>query len=184
MKEEPVTIVDRDVLKVLSADTRVDILKELSEGARTPSDLGKRLRKSSATIVEHLDVMAKSGLVKKVEQPGKKWVFYTLTRRGEGIISSKSRRLVIILSVSLLLMFGGIFSLGNYFYYSHQALVASEIAKTPAIIDGVMPRPYPKPDFPVALYLGVALVGAAALGIILYLREKSKYNIRNREEFL
>jgi len=90
--EEPVTIIDRDVLKVLSVDTRMDILKELSAGDRTPSDLGKKLSKSDATIVEHLDVLCKHGLVKRIEQPGKKWVFYTLTERGYGIVSSKSRR--------------------------------------------------------------------------------------------
>ena len=90
--EEPVTIVDRDTLKVMSVDTRIDILKELSNGDRTPSDLGKRLKKSDSTIVEHLNGLIKVGLVKRIEHPGKKWVFYTLTERGKGILSSKSRR--------------------------------------------------------------------------------------------
>src|SRR3972149_8464836 len=100
--EEPVTIVDRDVLKVLSVDTRMDIIKLLSEGGRTPSFMSKKLNKSDATVVEHLNALVKAGLVKKVEQPGKKWVFYTLTDRGYGIIKSKSRRLVIILGTSLI----------------------------------------------------------------------------------
>ena len=105
--DEPVTIVDRDVLKVLSADTRMDILKELGQGSRTPSDLSKRLGKSNATIVEHLDTLVKVGLVKKIEQPGKKWIFYTLTEKGQGIITSKSRRLVIILAASFFALVGG-----------------------------------------------------------------------------
>lgn len=112
--EEPVTIIDRDVMKVLSVDTRMDILKELSAGDRTPSDLGKKLSKSDATIVEHLDILCKHGLVKRIEQPGKKWVFYTLTERGYGIVSSKSRRLIIILGASALAFFGGIYSLMQY----------------------------------------------------------------------
>jgi len=112
--EEPVTIIDRDVLKVLSVDTRMDILKELSDGDRTPSDLGKRLNKSDSTIVEHLNALCKHGLVKRIEQPGKKWVFYTLTERGYGVVSSKSRRLVIILGTSVLAFFGGIYSLMQY----------------------------------------------------------------------
>src|SRR4030042_3502479 len=99
--EEPVTIIDRDTLKVLSVDTRMDIIKELSQGERTPSDLGKRLNKNDSTIVEHLNGMIKVGLVKKIEHPRKKWIFYTLTEKGRGVISSRSRRLIIILSSSL-----------------------------------------------------------------------------------
>jgi DNA-binding transcriptional ArsR family regulator len=113
--EEPVTLIDRNVLKVLSAETRMDILKELSDGERTPSHIAKKLNKSNATIVEHLDVLCKVGLVKKIEQPGKKWVFYTLTERGNGIVSNKSRSLVIILSLSMLCLIGS--SFGLFFKY-------------------------------------------------------------------
>ncbi|MBI2110422.1 winged helix-turn-helix transcriptional regulator, partial [Candidatus Woesearchaeota archaeon] len=95
--EETVTIVDRNILKVLAGETRMDILKELSKGSRTPSDLGKMLGKMDSTIVEHLEALMKVGLVKKIEQPGKKWVFYTLTEKGDAILSKKSRNLVIIL---------------------------------------------------------------------------------------
>jgi len=108
---EEVTIIDRDVLKVISADTRIDILKILSEGDRNPSFISKKLHKSDATIIEHLEALQKAGLVKKVETSGRKWVFYTLTERGKGIISSKNRRLVIILGISLLSLFGGIANL-------------------------------------------------------------------------
>jgi len=184
MKEEPVTIVDRDVLKVLSADTRMDILKELGEGSRTPSDLSKRLNKSNATIVEHLEVMRRTGLVKRIEQPGKKWIFYTLTERGKGIVSSKSRRLVIILSVSILMMIGGFYSLGIFFYNYNIAGISLEEQKmiqVPGIRDTM---PQPQYNFPIFLYLGISLIGAAILGIILYIRSKSKSDIRRVEEFL
>lgn len=118
--EEPVTIIDRDVLKVISVDTRMDILKILAEGERNPSFISKKLHKSDATIIEHLEALQKAGLVRKVETPGKKWVFYTLTERGIGIISSKSRRLVIILGISLLSLFGGIVNLFTYSQMSGQ----------------------------------------------------------------
>src|SRR5205809_404219 len=100
--EEEVTIVDRDVLKVLAVDTRADILKQLSGHALTPSDLSKKLGKSDPTIVEHLNFLVKFGLVKKIVRPGHKWVFYTLTEKGESIVSSRSRRSMIVLSASLL----------------------------------------------------------------------------------
>ena len=122
--EETVTIVDRDILKVLAVDTRMDILKELFHGSRTPSDLSKMLKKSDSTIVEHLDTLIKAGLVKKIEQPGRKWIFYTLTDRGYGILSSKSRKLVIILVTSLISITGGFITST---LYSSQRFVAPNI---------------------------------------------------------
>jgi DNA-binding HxlR family transcriptional regulator len=131
MTEEPVTIIDREVLKVLSVDTRMDILKMLSEGARTPSYLGKKLNKSDATIIEHLDKMAKAGLVAKTVSPGKKWIFYDLTERGRGIVSSKSRRLIIILATSFITLAGGVASFATYAYNSQTArmLAAKDVSQ-------------------------------------------------------
>ncbi|MBI5872373.1 winged helix-turn-helix transcriptional regulator [archaeon] len=167
--EEPVTIIDRDVLKVLSVDTRMDIIKILSEGARTPSDISKRLNKSNATIVEHLDAMVKVGLVKKIEQPGKKWVFYTLTERGKGIISSKSRRLIIILSTSILALLGGVYTFVHPYVETFQVtsreavpLAADKIA-TPQII-----------SISIYQYISLILVIAGAAGLVYYMLRKNK----------
>jgi DNA-binding transcriptional ArsR family regulator len=169
--EEPVTIVDREVLKILSADTRMDILKELSVGDRTPSDLGKKLSKSDATIVEHLNVLCKHGLVKKIEQPGKKWVFYTLTERGYGIVSSKSRRLVIILGTSILAFFGGIFSLMQYSSQVGYLAAKQEIAKAP-LAEGTK---IISTLFPSYLYISVMLFVIASVGFVFYIYKKSKF---------
>jgi DNA-binding transcriptional ArsR family regulator len=173
--EEPVTIVDREVLKVLSVDTRMDILKLLSEGARTPSHLSDKLKKSDATIIEHLELLVKAGLVKKVEQPGKKWVFYTLTERGKGIVSSKSRRLVIILSVSILALLGGMFSFIQP--YAQQSFYAAEKAAAlaenrtlgeaaPALIQNQILN-----------YAPFVLMTIGIMGIVFYMWKKSKINL-------
>lgn len=203
-KEDPVTIIDRDVLKVLSAETRMDIIKELKEGARTPSFLSKRLRKSNATIVEHLETLAKVGLVKKTMAPGKKWVFYSLTDRGEGIVSTRNRRLVIILGVSLLMFVGGMASMSGYYYSSGVSALAgrgtfdtSEAIKQEVNESGEMPAgaedsqtvaattsttnvPESMPissDAPENIYLYVAifLFSVSASGIGIYLYQKFKY---------
>jgi len=170
--EEPTTIIDRDVLKVLSADTRMDILKMLNEGARTPSFLGKHLNKSDATIIEHLDVMVKHGLVKKVEQPGKKWIFYTLTERGRGIASSKSRRLIIILSMSLLTLFSGILISSIYFpmqlgTFSREAQAPLVASESKGFIVGV-------PAWNYLFYVGIILIAISLIGIVYYFYQKSK----------
>lgn len=132
--EEPVTIIDRDVLKVISVDTRMDILKILAEGERNPSFISKQLHKSDATIIEHLEALRKADLVKKIETPGKKWVFYTLTERGHGIISSKNRRLVIILGISLLSLAGGIANLFSQNQFATQTF--TEKIAAPAVTGG------------------------------------------------
>jgi uncharacterized secreted protein with C-terminal beta-propeller domain/DNA-binding HxlR family transcriptional regulator len=114
MADEPVTIIDRDVLKALSADTRMDILKALAEGRRMPSWVARRLGKSDATIVEHLKALERAGLVKRTSAPGKKWVFYSLTDRGEGIIGGKGRKLVIVIALSILVVFAGASMFAHY----------------------------------------------------------------------
>jgi DNA-binding transcriptional ArsR family regulator len=169
--EEPVTIVDREVLKVLSVDTRMDILKMLSEGARTPSHLSEKLNKSDATIVEHLEVLVKAGLVKKVEQPGKKWVFYTLTERGKGIVSSKSRRLVIILATSTLALLGGFASFFQHYTQFGYFATREEMVKAPlAGAQNVVSAP-----LPTYLYLSIALFAIGLAGLIFYFYQKSKF---------
>lgn len=178
MAEEPVTIVDRDVLKVLSNDTRMDILKMLSEGGRNPSFVAKKLKKSDATIVEHLQTLAKVGLVKKTASPGKKWVFYSLTERGEGIIKSKSRKLVIILGTSILAMVGGAASFTKHLYtagtFAAQSLAegARDIA-SPAAAEIATQTAAQTAQLPF-LQIGVVLFVAGIAGLGFYFYKKSK----------
>lgn len=170
---EEVTIIDRDVLKVISADTRVDILKILAEGDRNPSFISKKLHKSDATIIEHLEALQKAGLVKKIETPGRKWVFYTLTERGRGIISSKSRRLVIILGISLLALFGGIANLlvpiqtvGKNFSERAAVPLAQNLTSTSSASN------VPYQQFPV---LSILLFAIFFVGIAYYLKKKGYF---------
>jgi len=170
--EEPVTIVDRDVLKVLAVDTRMNILKELSQGNRTPSDLGKILNKSDATIVEHLDALCKVGLVNRTEQPGKKWVFYSLTERGYGIIKSKSRKLIIVITTSLLSGVIGLGGIGKYMLektYMFAAIEAPTLTEKGA--GGIATQVFQTPWL---LYFSIGLIALSAIGISFYFIQKSK----------
>jgi DNA-binding transcriptional ArsR family regulator len=183
MKDEPVTIVDRDVLKVLSADTRMDILKMLSKGDRTPSFIGKKLGKKSSTIVEHLDVLMKADLVKKIESPGKKWVFYTLTERGKGIVSSKSRRLIIILATSLFALLGSLASF--VMHISQQTSLIRRIGQfgtddklmqVPEAINVTTTtvREFIPPTNQPYLYLTILLFVISTIGFIIYFYKRLK----------
>ena len=46
--------IDRKTLKALGAETRMDILKSLSNRRKTPSELSRELKLSPPTILEHL----------------------------------------------------------------------------------------------------------------------------------
>src|SRR3989344_8883832 len=172
--EETVTIVDRNILKVLAGETRMDILKELSKGSRTPSDLGKMLGKMDSTIVEHLEALMKVGLVKKVEQPGKKWVFYTLTEKGEAILSKKSRKLVIILSVSIISFIGGLVS---FILAAQQRNLMGFDESQVKIQESVLATTQAVPlqtQQPFLLYLGIFLLSVGILGLVFYLIKNYK----------
>jgi DNA-binding transcriptional ArsR family regulator len=66
----------------MSNGTRLEIMRELSEAEKIPTDLSTKLGKSKATIVEHLDKLVDAKLVEKLETPGKKFVYYRLTGKG------------------------------------------------------------------------------------------------------
>jgi len=179
-EDEPVTIVDREVLRVLSADTRMDILKILSSGGRTPSFVAKKLKKSDATIVEHLQTLENAGLVKKTVSPRKKWVFYSLTERGHGIVSSKSRRLVIILATSLIGMVLGVGSFASYMYTAGtfaaqrapESLAAPVIggAETAAESAGAIAMQHA-----ILLYASIILLAISFSGLGFYFYRKSRF---------
>lgn len=177
MKEEAVTIVDRDVLKVLSADTRMDILKMLKEGDRTPSFVAKKLQKSDSTIVEHLKTLEKVNLVKKTSAPGKKWVFYSLTERGKGIIAGRSRRLVIILSTSIILMMVGIGSMAGQLYpqSSYERLATTEDGRVPSdeVEQTLTTNKAVGTQDDSVFYISVAMIVLSAAGIGFYFYKKT-----------
>jgi DNA-binding transcriptional ArsR family regulator len=109
MDEKPLSL-SKDVLKVLSVDTRVEILKALNERQMTASELSRRLGKHVTTIDEHLNHLKEAGLVERLEIAGKKWIYYRLTRNGRSIIQPKSyTNIVLLLTISLLAIITGLF---------------------------------------------------------------------------
>ena len=68
--------------RLLENETRAGIMSELEVADKIPTDLSARLGKSKATVVEHLEVLSGAGFVEKLVTPGRKFVFYRLTRKG------------------------------------------------------------------------------------------------------
>jgi DNA-binding transcriptional ArsR family regulator len=106
---------EEKMLKVLSSETRRNMIKELSNGYRNPSDLSKILKKSKSTVVEHLKKLEDAGLVSKSSKDGRKWVFYSLTKKGESLVPQRSNRIVLVLTLMFITFAAGVFSLYNYY---------------------------------------------------------------------
>jgi len=112
MEEE--TKVSRDIMKTLSVDTRVDILKLLDKRPMTASEIARALDKHVTTVSDHLNVLQISNLVERIERPGRKWVYYKITEKADTILHPKVyQRWVIVLSLSLLVLTVGFISLVN-----------------------------------------------------------------------
>ena len=160
---------EEETLKTLSSETRRRIIKELSTGYRTPSDLSKILKKSKSTIAEHLEKLMVAGLVEKEQRPGRKWVFYSLTNEGKHLVSSKTNKIIIILSVTLLSILAGGFSLFNYFRQPillAEPLAEKSVGEGREILIGTRS--------PIFLYVSIGLFAISIIGIISLMLMKRK----------
>lgn len=116
--------IDRKTLKALAADTRLDILKSLGRRRKMPSELSKELDLAASTVTEHLDRLEEAGLVRR-EETGHKWIYYSLTEKGESLIKPRIPvQFVIVLSISIIVIAAG-FVYVNY-NSNYSALTPSE----------------------------------------------------------
>jgi len=96
---------DKETIRALASETRVDILKKLDSEHMTLKELCAELNLPKSTIHENLTVLVESGLVRKKNMDNK-WVYYGLTEEGRGILhSGKSQKKIIILLSSAILSF-------------------------------------------------------------------------------
>lgn len=100
MEEEKITL-DRESFRALASDTRVEIIKSLGRRRKMLTELSRQLGMSPSTVKEHMDNLARAGLVVQIDD-GHKWKYYELTRKGENILHPSETRVWIILSVSVL----------------------------------------------------------------------------------
>ena len=107
-------VVDRELLKAIDADTRINILKSLYERRKTQSELAKELKVSAPTILDHVAKLEKVGLVRRIEE-GRKWKYYELTQKGRRLISPDRKPItaIIMLAVGLLFLWYAFFIFPN-----------------------------------------------------------------------
>lgn len=115
---------DMPTMKAIATSTRKEIVKLLKERPYTASELSKILSKHVTTISEHLDVLENSGLV--IRKEGSKWVYYSLTSKGENLFRPNYSWAV------MFSMFFLIAAAGAYLYASSQEILMAGEAVTAA----------------------------------------------------
>lgn len=159
---------DRQTFKTLASDSRVDIIKFLDERRMTLSELADRLDLSVSTVKEHLDNLVSAGLIEQKDE-GRKWKYYELTSKGEGIVNPVDTRVVIVLGVSFLLMVGSVYGLFNQFLTPEHMLSTAELG-----VASAPPRTQSLTNFPVLEVL-VLTVSAFVTGFSAALLVKKSF---------
>ena len=120
---------DRSTFKVLASDTRVDILKRISERKQTLTDLSEELEMSPSTIKEHLDKLVDADLIMPLDR-GTKWKYYVLTKRGKQILKPNQTQVFVLLSISIMLLFASTLSLIGAFSHLPALIADNRLCRT------------------------------------------------------
>lgn len=157
--------ITKETLKALASERRLDILKTLLERRKMPSELSKELNLSGSTIVEHLNILEKSGLVKRMET-GHKWIYYELTNKGEDLIKPKFPvQFVLMLSLGIMFVISGIVK-----YMTPAGMAATAGAQMETATKAAETVAYaPTIDW---IAIALILIGIILLGIGIYYKLK------------
>ena len=105
--------------KALASQTRVKIIKLLNERNHTLSELSKKLGLASPTIKQHLETLVESEIIEQKDE-GRKWKYYSLTRKGKNMLQPEQTNFVLLLGISSIALFGLIlmlaFTLSNSYF--------------------------------------------------------------------
>lgn len=104
---------DMETFKALASSTRLDVLHALDERRKTLSELSRELDLNKATVHEHLQLLVATGLIKKDDE-GRKWIYYSLTWRGQKLLHPESTTtFAVLLGLSVAAAGGGFLVLGR-----------------------------------------------------------------------
>ncbi len=102
-----------ETFKALASSTRLQVLRALDDRRKTLSELAKELELNKATVHEHLGILLATGLIKKRDDEGRKWIYYELTWQGERLLHpQETTTFAVLLGFSVLAAGGGIAMLG------------------------------------------------------------------------
>ncbi len=93
-------VLDSETFKALSSDTRIGLLKKLNDQKMTLTDLANAMELSKTTVQFHLESLMSVGLIQKEDQ-GRKWLYYSLTKKGRDILNPDGKKINVILTLSI-----------------------------------------------------------------------------------
>lgn len=103
--------ISKSLMKAVSEETRMAILRSLERRPMTASEVSRALGKHVTTIAEHMAILESSELVERNRRPGRKWVYYSLTKRADELLHPKDYyKYVVILTAAIVLMSGTLFA--------------------------------------------------------------------------
>jgi predicted transcriptional regulator len=95
MLNEKITL-DKGIFDALASEIRVELLKKLDERAKTISELSRETQFYKSAVHRNLSILVDNGLVKR-KGNAHKWVYYSLTRKGEKILNPQRAKISILL---------------------------------------------------------------------------------------
>ncbi len=98
---------DQQTFKALASSTRIDVLKLLGKRRYMQSEIADILKLSVPTVKEHLSALERAGLVERHEE-GRKWKYYSLTKKGHGVLHPEEMKIWIVLGLFCFSVVGGI----------------------------------------------------------------------------
>ncbi|MFP4116816.1 MAG: winged helix-turn-helix domain-containing protein [Candidatus Aenigmatarchaeota archaeon] len=110
---------NEETAKVLSSDTRKEIIKLLDERNMTVTELSRKLDLSKSTVHEHLNKLLDAKFVNKLDEEGKKWVYYELTKKGKDVVGNRVKQVLLFASSAVAGVIG-IQQLYSYFETGYQ----------------------------------------------------------------
>ncbi len=125
-----------NVLKALGSETRLSIIKNIKERRMTLAELSKKLGMHASTVKEHLDFLARAGLVEQKDE-GRKWKYYSLTRDCRNLLSPFPGEIRILIPAALVLFAVGLGS-SNYSYMQAESAILDKGGQTTAGIPSVL----------------------------------------------
>lgn len=99
---------DKEVFKALAGETRISVMKSLRERRKTQSELAKEIGIAAPTVKEHVDILARAGLVREIDD-GHKWKYIELTVKGKTLLEPQDKRILVLLGTSLVGLIGSAF---------------------------------------------------------------------------
>ena len=107
---------DMETFKALASETRLQVLRALDARRKTLSELSREVELNKATVHEHLQLLVATGLVKKRDDEGRKWIYYELTWRGERLLHpQETTTFAVLLAITVVAAGAGLVLFGSAF---------------------------------------------------------------------